>query len=80
MLTTTVLMLCRYLKYLRCTTHFSLQHHLTAVEFGPLGGRDDGEQNGIGFIEICEVFAILHESFFRTEPFDSLYQRGIQLR
>ena len=44
------------------------------MEFGLLDGVDGGEQhNGVGFVEISEVFATQDEFSFGMESFDRVY-------
>ena len=34
---------------------------------------DDGEQNGVGLVEIPRIFATQDTLFFKTGPFDSVH-------
>ena len=40
------------------------------MEYWPDGGVDDGEHNGVGFIEIFIIFVIREEFFYGMMLFD----------
>ena len=36
------------------------------MKFGLLSGREDGEYDGVGFVEIFKIFVTYNELFFET--------------
>ena len=44
------------------------------AEFGLVYGREDGEHNGVGMVDICNTFVTQYDFSFETELFDSLVQ------
>ena len=38
------------------------------MESGSIDDRDDGEYNGVGYVQLSEVVATLNTIFFRSEP------------
>ena len=43
------------------------------IDIGALGGGDDGEQNGVGFVEISKIFATMQYAFISgTGPNDGV--------
>ena len=45
------------------------------MEFGSLDDGGNDEDNGVGFLEISEIFVRQDSFFFKTESFDRLYIR-----
>ena len=43
------------------------------MEFGLLGGREEGEHSDVGFVEIYEIFVTMHTFFLVTDSFDGVY-------
>ena len=48
------------------------------MEFGSLDGGEDGEHNGVDFVEISKMSAMQDAFFIETEPFDRVrHQRSV---
>ena len=43
------------------------------MEFGLLGGGQDGEYNGVSFVEMSEIIVMQDWFSFGTKPFDRVY-------
>ena len=41
------------------------------MEFGPLDGGEDGEHNGVGLVEISNIFGMECRYFFDMVSFDT---------
>ena len=48
------------------------------MESSSLDGGDDGEHNGVDFVEISTIFATQGAFFFGTELFNRIYQQSTQ--
>ena len=45
------------------------------MECHSFDGRERGEHNGVGFVEIYEVFGMYGPFWLGTEPADKIYQQ-----
>ncbi len=45
-----------------------------SMKFGPFDFRGDGEQTGVGLVEISKTFVRQDEIFFDVERFDEVYR------